>query len=236
MTALRRRDRDFILGWRLHQLVYSTVPPQQHSQSPRGSVMEDLSIYHDTNLLMNQEDMSKYRPGGFHPVCLGDIFKDGRYKVHHKLGWGGYSTVWLALDQEYITARRKITCCVLLTDRRRGEWVTIKIKTANSSKQSQELHNLLSLASMANGNLGSKYIVQLLDHFFHQGPNGNHQCLVFELLGPTVDAVVGDINLGGDVLEPPTILRMSKQLLQAIQFMHEVDYTHGCMSESRCYT
>jgi hypothetical protein len=52
---------------------------------------------------------------------------------------------------------------------------------------------------------------------------------VFELLGPTVDAVVGDIHDGGDVLEPETILRMSKQLLQAITFVHEVGYAHGGM-------
>jgi serine/threonine-protein kinase SRPK3 len=68
-------------------------------------MMEDLSTYHDSNLLYNQEEMSKYRPGGFHPVCLGDTFKDGRYKIHHKLGWGGYSTVWLAKDTKYITIK-----------------------------------------------------------------------------------------------------------------------------------
>lgn len=55
--------------------------------------MESLSIYCDSNLLYNQEDMSKYCPGGFHPVCLGDTFKDGRYKIHHKLDWGGVSTL-----------------------------------------------------------------------------------------------------------------------------------------------
>lgn len=59
---------------------------------------------------------------------------------------------------------------------------------------------------------------------------------MFELLGPTVDAAVEDIHLGGDVLEPETIIRMSKQLLQAIQFMDEVGYTHGGMSGSRYYT
>lgn len=56
---------------------------------------------------------------------------------------------------------------------------------------------------------------------------------MFELLGPPVDAVVGDIHQGGDVLEPETILRMSKQLLQAIAFMHEVGYTHGGISRSK---
>ena len=42
---------------------------------------------------------------------------------------------------------------------------------------------LQSLAGNFQGNLHSEYIVQLLDHFVHQGPNGTHQCLLFELLG-----------------------------------------------------
>ena len=67
--------------------------------------MEDLSIYRPTNFLYTQENMSKYRPGGFHPVCLGDTFQDGRYKIHHKLDWGGFSTVWLAEDNEYAIAK-----------------------------------------------------------------------------------------------------------------------------------
>jgi restriction endonuclease Mrr len=45
----------------------------------------------------------------------------------------------------------------------------------------------------------------------------------------TVDAVVQEIYEGLDVLEPETILRMSEQLLQAINFIHEVGYAHGGM-------
>ena len=48
--------------------------------------MEALSIYRQFNLLYNQENLSRYRPGGYHSVCLGDTFKDGRYEIHHKLG------------------------------------------------------------------------------------------------------------------------------------------------------
>lgn len=44
------------------------------------------------------EDIEEYRPGGYHPVHLGDIL-DGRYKILHKLGCGGLSTTWLARDQ-----------------------------------------------------------------------------------------------------------------------------------------
>ena len=45
------------------------------------------------------EPLERYRKGGYHPTHLGDVFKDGRYKIMHKLGWGGYGTVWLAKDR-----------------------------------------------------------------------------------------------------------------------------------------
>ncbi|KAG7101357.1 Serine/threonine-protein kinase SRPK like [Verticillium longisporum] len=41
-----------------------------------------------------------YRPGGFHPVHLGDIMNE-RYEIIRKLGNGSYSTVWLALDSKH---------------------------------------------------------------------------------------------------------------------------------------
>jgi serine/threonine protein kinase len=123
-----------------------------------------------------------------------------------------------------LLTKTRIAFCLLLISLRREQWVSIKITTADSSKQSPELHTFLSLAGHCQGHL-----VQLLDHFLHQGPNGTHQCLVFELLGPTVDAVVREIYEWEDVLEPETILRMSEQLLQAINFIHEVGYAHGGM-------
>ena len=35
--------------------------------------------------------------GGYHPVRLGDLY-NSRYSVIRKLGWGHFSTVWLAWD------------------------------------------------------------------------------------------------------------------------------------------
>ena len=45
--------------------------------------------------LDNIENVEMYRPGGFHPVSIGDVFANGRYKVLHKLGRGSSSIVWL---------------------------------------------------------------------------------------------------------------------------------------------
>ena len=48
---------------------------------------------------VDAESLDRYREGGYHPTHLGDTLKDGRYKILNKLGWGGYSTVWLAKDR-----------------------------------------------------------------------------------------------------------------------------------------
>jgi serine/threonine-protein kinase SRPK3 len=45
------------------------------------------------------EDVHGYKPGGYHPVTLGDEFSRGRYKVVRKLGHGDFSTVWLCRDR-----------------------------------------------------------------------------------------------------------------------------------------
>lgn len=44
-----------------------------------------------------EEGRDVYRPGGFHPVYIGDVYAD-RYRVLNKIGYGVYSTVWLVKD------------------------------------------------------------------------------------------------------------------------------------------
>lgn len=44
------------------------------------------------------EGTDSYRKGGYHAVRVGDPFSGGRYIGQRKLGWGEFSTVWLAYD------------------------------------------------------------------------------------------------------------------------------------------
>lgn len=78
------------------------------------------------------------------------------------------------------------------------------------SQVSRELQNWKLLERHS---LSAHYIVQLLDSFTHEGPNGVHPGLVFELLGP-----------------PDIILRMSTQLLEAVRFIHSAGMCHGGQS------
>lgn len=69
-------------------------------------------------LLVNFDDtevLEKYRPGGSHPVHLGDWSDDMGYRVMHKLGAGGFATVWLARDEI------------------EHQWVALKIVVADKS-------------------------------------------------------------------------------------------------------
>ena len=57
--------------------------------------------FHQTDYPSKWEE--SYRPGGFHPINLGGSFKIGQYCVIRKLGYGSFSTVWLARDKMSVT-------------------------------------------------------------------------------------------------------------------------------------
>lgn len=58
------------------------------------------SDYSDVESIQSDEEeyVEDYKKGGYHPVQLGDRFDNGRYIICRKLGWGHFSTVWLAFD------------------------------------------------------------------------------------------------------------------------------------------
>jgi serine/threonine-protein kinase SRPK3 len=66
---------------------------EQASDSDTGSESSDFADDDD-----GQESKSDYKKGGYHPVRLGDTYHQ-RYTVERKLGWGHFSTVWLASDK-----------------------------------------------------------------------------------------------------------------------------------------
>jgi serine/threonine-protein kinase SRPK3 len=47
--------------------------------------------------VVSEENPERYSEGGYHPISIGERFND-KYQVISKLGYGLYSTVWLAKD------------------------------------------------------------------------------------------------------------------------------------------
>ncbi|KAI1176263.1 serine protein kinase [Nemania sp. FL0916] len=160
------------------------------------------------------EWVEMYHPGGYHPVLLGDVFHNGQYKVIRKLGEGSFSTVWLARDLK------------------NDKYVAVKILISSISRpvhESQILHHLMQVAPE-----GAKYITQLIDEFEHRGPNGVHQCLVFEPMGPDVNHMVEELpqfkprKWGMQVRYPYWMAKsILKQSLQSLVFLHEIGIALG---------
>ncbi|KAJ5084579.1 kinase-like protein [Penicillium alfredii] len=72
-------------------------------------------------IIEHAEDLDRYCPGGYHPIQIGDDLDDGQYRLVDKLGYGGYSTLWLARDL------------------RRARYVAVKAITADASAYTPEL-------------------------------------------------------------------------------------------------
>ncbi|KAJ9181475.1 hypothetical protein P3X46_009602 [Hevea brasiliensis] len=112
------------------------------------------------------EGTEDYRRGGYHAVRIGDTFKNGRYVVQSKLGWGHFSTVWLAWDTQ------------------KSHYVALKVQKSAQHYTEAAMDEITILQQIADGDPDDKKcVVKLLDHFKHSGPNGQHVCMVFEYLG-----------------------------------------------------
>ncbi|KIY64752.1 kinase-like protein [Cylindrobasidium torrendii FP15055 ss-10] len=156
----------------------------------------------------DEEDWEEYVKGGYHPVQIGDTFSDGRYTVVRKLGWGHFSTVWLAKDNR---ENRHVALKVVKSAPRYTETALDEIKL---------LQRLISSNTPNNppNHPGRAHVMTFLDHFRHKGPNGTHVCMVFEVLG---ENLLGLIKRHQNKGVPMHIVKqIGKQVLLALDYMH----------------
>jgi serine/threonine-protein kinase SRPK3 len=155
------------------------------------------------------EGTKDYRPGGYHPVEVGDSFCGGRYHVIRKLGWGQFSTVWLARDDSVQRGGS-------------GREVAIKVTKGSRREAKSSRCEIAMLEEMRRLDPGdSMCCVRLLDSFEHQGPNGLHVCMVLEPLAEDLLSLADDEDLApGGRLPLPLVRRIVRQLLVGLAFVH----------------
>ncbi|GAV51704.1 hypothetical protein ZYGR_0AF01750 [Zygosaccharomyces rouxii] len=155
----------------------------------------------------NEESYKDYRPGGYHPAYKGEGYKDGRYVLVRKLGWGHFSTVWLAKDLHDANATQHVAMKIVRSDKVYSEAAQDEIKLLKRIRSQTE-----------RGHVGSDYILKLLDNFYHTGPNGDHIVMVFEVLGENLLALIKKYEHRGIPLI--YVKQISKQLLLGLDYMH----------------
>ncbi|XP_013857565.1 SRSF protein kinase 1b isoform X2 [Austrofundulus limnaeus] len=149
-----------------------------------------------------QEDPNDYCRGGYHHVKIGDLF-NGRYHVIRKLGWGHFSTVWLAWD---IQERRFVAMKVVKSAEHYTETALDEIKLLKSVRNTDPRDP------------NREKVVQLLDDFKISGMNGTHVCMVFEVLGYHLLKWIIKSNYQG--LPQPCVKSIIRQVLQGLDYLH----------------
>uniref|UniRef100_A0A7N9ANY5 non-specific serine/threonine protein kinase n=1 Tax=Mastacembelus armatus TaxID=205130 RepID=A0A7N9ANY5_9TELE len=149
-----------------------------------------------------QEDPNDYCKGGYHHVKVGDLY-NGKYHVIRKLGWGHFSTVWLAWD---IQVKRFVAMKVVKSAEHYTETAVDEIKLLRSVRNSDP------------DDPNRQMVVQLLDDFKISGVNGTHVCMVFEVLGHHLLKWIIKSNYQG--LPLPGVKSIIRQVLQGLDYLH----------------
>lgn len=170
------------------------------SNADSATDSEPRHTYHPFQLGPS-EDLEWYEPGGFHPVHLHDVY-DQRYSIVHKLGFGGFSTVWLALDSA------------------KEEWVALKILDSDSSTSSTPRPSILDDDDMKSSAL---FCIPIRDFWIH-GPNGHHLCLVLPVVGPSCSSLSKGIY---STMKPALAADIGRQAAQATTLLHSKGFCHG---------
>ncbi|KAK4780505.1 hypothetical protein SAY87_016611 [Trapa incisa] len=155
----------------------------------------------ESDYTSEDEGTEGYTRGGYHAVRIGDTFKDGCYVVQGKLGWGHFSTVWLAWDTL------------------KSRYVALKVQKSAKHYTEAAMDEIKILKQIAEGDLeDKKCVVKLLDHFRHSGPNGQHVCMVFEYLGDNLLTLIKYSDYRGVPLH--MVKKLCFHILVGLDYLH----------------
>ena len=171
------------------------------------------------------EDAESYKPGGYHPVEIGEVYKK-RYQIVEKMGWGHFSTVWLCID---LQVQKACTTKDTGLDAKRPLYVAMKIQKSASHYRDAAFDEIELLQSTVVATTKEEVVkeygvgynsrlVVLLDDFEHQGPNGKHVCMVFEMLGENLLRVIKNFNYKGMSLE--IVRNFTREICLGLDFLH----------------
>ncbi|KAF8677377.1 CMGC SRPK protein kinase [Rhizoctonia solani] len=179
------------------RVVYTIPDPPRRTKTMPVEVVE------------REEAVGDYMPGGYLRVRIGDRFAH-RYRIVRKLGWGHFSTVWLAHD--------------IQTD----SHVALKfVKSAPRYSQTAAdevalLQHIVDARDEAHP--GRDRLVTFLDSFTHTNARTAqvHHCIAFEPLGMNLLQLLQQPDYKHHGVPVPFVKQITRQVLHGLDYLHRV--------------
>lgn len=170
----------------------------------------------------SNESLEDYAVDAYHPAHVGEIL-DYKYLLLKKLGWGHFSTVWLALK---------------LQDR---NLYALKIQKSKESYTESALDELGILEIVAENSNSPEWIssvrhylrdpnlqvtkqhtfnLSMYDSFFHTAQNGRHSVCALEVLGKNLLHLMKKHNNRG--IPVPIVREIARQTLMGLDYLHRI--------------
>ncbi|SCO84273.1 uncharacterized protein FRV6_08400 [Fusarium oxysporum] len=149
------------------------------------------------------ENPLRYLEGLYYPIGIGEILAN-QYQIEHKLGHGGFSTIYMAYD---ILGKKD---------------VMLKIMTPKESNE----HEHKMQTETARDVQDASHLILYEKTFLLRGSHRNHRVLVLPVQGPNLWDHLRQ--------KPVTIrMSAAKQLLQAISHLHDSGIVHRDLSSAK---
>jgi serine/threonine-protein kinase SRPK3 len=133
----------------------------------------------DSALPIEEEREPLYSTKAFYPTRIGEVL-NSRYQVVGKLGYGGYSTVWLCRD---VMLFRSLLFIRPLTVRRNHEYVTLKLSRSDAPNVKREIEVYNHLNTIRTRHAGATLVRTMIESFQLTKSQQTYQCLVHKPLG-----------------------------------------------------
>ena len=156
------------------------------------------SVYKD-------EGLDDYKPGGFHPVAVGDVI-DGKYTVKARVARGTFATVW--------SVESKIPVDLELAP----TGIVVKIMKANDGA-TRMANDELDMYKQLQLNPAHPHITTLLDNFVISGPFGEHHAMVLPRMGVDMEH--------SRWTGPAEAKLVARDLVRALKYVHRRAIIHA---------
>lgn len=147
---------------------------------------------------------------GYYPLTLGQQLKDGQLEIVRKLGWAGYSSVWLArtLKNSYPV-----------------QYVAVKVLTVNATAGVVrgllgEVDALRAIKKTNPRHPGYKHCMVIYDTFIAKSHHGPHICIVTDVFGPDLTYIRSFLPAQRRFFPLALTQRIIKQTLLALDYLH----------------